>query len=72
MSDPCGCLSCQDAWAETLPPETPIHERFPGAGRRGWRFACELCGNKRCPHHSDHRLECTRSNAPGQPGSVYA
>ena len=32
---------------------------------------CEHCGNKRCPHASDHRLECTGSNAPGQPGSVY-
>jgi len=32
---------------------------------------CEHCGNKRCPHASDHRLECTGSNASGQPGSVY-
>jgi hypothetical protein len=29
------------------------------------------CGNKRCPHASDHDLECTGSNEPGQPGSVY-
>jgi hypothetical protein len=35
------------------------------------RYACERCGNKRCPHHSDHRLECTKSNDPGQQGSVY-
>lgn len=33
---------------------------------------CPKCGNKRCPHASDHRLECTRSNEPGQEGSVYA
>jgi hypothetical protein len=32
---------------------------------------CEHCGNKRCPHASSHRLECTGSNASGQPGSVY-
>lgn len=32
---------------------------------------CENCGNKRCPHASDHRLECTGSNDPGQEGSVY-
>ena len=32
---------------------------------------CPKCGNKRCPHASDHRLGCTNSNAPGQPGSVY-
>jgi hypothetical protein len=32
---------------------------------------CEHCGNKRCPHASDHRLACTNSNEPGQPGSIY-
>jgi hypothetical protein len=31
---------------------------------------CGKCGNKRCPHAADHRLECTRSNAPGQPGAT--
>lgn len=29
------------------------------------------CGNKRCPKASDHRLACTNSNEPGQPGSIY-
>lgn len=33
---------------------------------------CPKCGNKRCPRASNHRLECTGSNAPGQPGSVYS
>ena len=32
---------------------------------------CGECGNKRCPKASDHRLECTHSNAVGQAGSVY-
>jgi len=32
---------------------------------------CPTCGNKRCPHASDHLLACTGSNDPGQPGSVY-
>lgn len=32
---------------------------------------CPICGNKRCPKASDHRLECTGSNEPGQPGSIY-
>lgn len=32
---------------------------------------CPTCGNKRCPHASDHRLGCTGSNEPGQPGSIY-
>lgn len=35
-------------------------------------FCCETCGNKRCPHATDHRLTCTGSNEPGQPGSSYA
>jgi hypothetical protein len=33
---------------------------------------CSTCGNKRCPKAADHTLTCTRSNEPGQPGSVYA
>jgi len=32
---------------------------------------CDICGNKRCPHASNHRLDCTHSNATGQNGSVY-
>ena len=27
---------------------------------------CSICGNKRCPHASDHNYECTNSNEPGQ------
>lgn len=33
---------------------------------------CTNCGNKRCPHAADHRLECTGSNEPNQPGSMYS
>lgn len=36
-----------------------------------WMVLCPECGNKRCPKASDHRLACTNSNEPGQPGSVY-
>lgn len=32
---------------------------------------CNICGNKRCPHATDHELECTNSNEPGQKGSMY-
>jgi DNA-directed RNA polymerase subunit RPC12/RpoP len=32
---------------------------------------CPQCGNKRCSKASDHRLDCTSSNDPGQPGSIY-
>lgn len=27
---------------------------------------CSECGNKRCPHASDHRNACTHSNEPNQ------
>ena len=33
---------------------------------------CSECGNKRCPKATDHRLDCTNDNSPGQPGSWYA
>ena len=32
---------------------------------------CPTCGCKRCPKATDCLLECTDSNDPGQPGSVY-
>lgn len=34
-------------------------------------IVCPECGNKRCPHSTDHNLECTGSNDPGQKGSRY-
>jgi hypothetical protein len=34
-------------------------------------IVCSTCGNKRCPHATDHKLACTNSNEPGQPGSRY-
>ena len=34
-------------------------------------IVCPICGNKRCPHATDHKLACTGSNEPGQPGSWY-
>ena len=41
----------------------------PGAW---WMVVCDTCGNKRCPHATDHENACTHSNAPGQAGSIYA
>lgn len=35
-------------------------------------IVCPQCGNKRCPKATDHALECTQSNEPGQAGSIYA
>ena len=46
-------------------------------GPGGWpaeltrMIVCATCGNKRCPHATDHRDACTGSNEPGQKGSAY-
>lgn len=32
---------------------------------------CPTCGNKRCPHATDHNFACTNSNDVGQPGSRF-
>lgn len=42
-----------------------LSERFSGM------LCCNDCGNKRCPKATDHSLKCTKSNEPGQPGSIY-
>ncbi len=34
-------------------------------------IVCKICGNKRCPHATDHDYECTNSNKPGQDGSIF-
>jgi hypothetical protein len=68
----CSCVRCVDrrtlimkahgaSWSATL----------PGPLLSGWRYACVKCGNKRCPHHTDHNLACTNSNEPGQAGSDW-
>lgn len=68
----CGCITCAGERAEVLRKQgKPFDEWLPTPSSPGWRYACELCGNKRCPHHTNHTLECTGSNEPGQKGSVY-
>lgn len=68
MIEGCLCIACsKDRAKERLTTGTHLSELFTNS----FRYACEICGNKRCPHHSDHRLACTNSNEPGQPGSVF-
>jgi len=58
----CPCYAC-----------TSVREDWDGENwARQWMVLCPTCGNKRCPHASDHRNACTDSNEPGQPGSLYA
>lgn len=58
---------------ETCHCERCAREKAEAAGVFWQRlmYLCRICGNKRCPHATDHRLACTGSNAPGQPGSSY-
>lgn len=63
----CGCYSCTKQRDDVR--ENPTFENM----EIGKRFiACEVCGNKRCPKATDHRLACTNSNEPGQTGSRFA
>ena len=53
----CGCYNCM----RVRDPAYTINHMI----------VCPACGNKRCPHATDHNLACTNSNEPGQPGSRY-
>lgn len=52
----CGCWTC-------------LRERDEP---RTFMILCPICGCKRCPKATDHRLACTESNEPGQEGSAYS
>lgn len=65
----CLCIKCCDARRATIKSDNWQHY-LAMTSFGNFRYACEICGNKRCPHHSDHSLKCTGSNEPGQPGSV--
>ncbi len=58
---PCNCHKCTEAMHKERPATIPIR----------MMILCSKCGNKRCPHATDHELDCTGSNDPGQKGSVY-
>jgi len=65
MSDLCGqCYNClKDVRVDYDQVSLPITSTM--------MILCPICGNKRCPKSTDHRLECTGSNEPGQLGSRY-
>ena len=62
-AEECGCYRCVQESGRKI-------GAFPETMCR--MILCETCGNKRCPHGTDHRLDCTNSNALDQPGSRYA
>lgn len=66
----CGkCLHC--AIHHMKPQPLLVGGTFFDLGPNNRMWLCSECGNKRCPHATDHRLPCTRSNEPNQPGSQY-
>lgn len=66
----CQCARCGDErWSAAHPGKQPTP--FNGPPSMTTMVLCAICGNKRCPHATDHRHACTGSNEPGQPGSSY-
>ena len=66
----CGCYSCARASVAAHP--SPAGNIGPFDPRLCRMFLCPDCGNKRCPKATNHALECSGSNEPGQEGSRYA
>ena len=64
----CWCAHCHNEVVESL-------GGFEVLGANAFSFhhmyLCPDCGNKRCPRATSHALDCSGSNAPGQPGSRY-
>ncbi len=56
----CPCFKCKD---------NPLLGMLNPATM--FMICCTECGNKRCPHSTDHTLACTGSNESGQEGSRY-
>jgi hypothetical protein len=62
----CLCGRCVDEALKQYEPSA----RFAIHNRYYFRYACDVCGNKRCPHHEWHGFKCTGSNKPGQIGET--
>ena len=67
----CHCYKCKEADYNKL-----IADGSPVSKLAFWHpvwlmILCVTCGNKRCPHATNHKLKCTGSNEPGQKGSDY-
>lgn len=59
----CGCYACIG--------NKPVTEGSWITVGMSMMIVCAECGNKRCPHGTDHRHACTGSNEGNQPGSRY-
>lgn len=61
--DRCWCHTCNLDRPSEFSPGLPYASTV--------MIVCPTCGNKRCPHATDHRNKCTGSNESGQAGSAY-
>lgn len=69
--DPCDCHQCRLDRDERNAANYAA-SAAPALGIRSMTMIlCNECGNKRCPHATDHRHACTDSNEPDQQGSIY-
>ena len=68
MDTKCHCYECRK---DDIVGFLDNDEKFPITYAMSRMIVCPTCGNKRCPHATDHNNPCTGSNKPGQPGSRY-
>lgn len=61
-------MNCNNCWRCL----DGVRNEFGFPVTTGKMILCSECGNKRCPHATDHRLKCTGSNEPNQTGSMYS
>ena len=67
-----GCCPCEMPCHACIDKFDIRHPQIPWLLFDSTRMiVCNQCGNKRCPHASDHKLDCTGSNESGQVGSIY-
>ena len=70
MTEDCGkCWECLKNKTISMKFKDDSYYDMPVVNTR--MILCGECGNKRCPHATDHRFTCTGSNEPGQTGSRY-
>jgi hypothetical protein len=69
----CGCETCSRRVGEVIATADPKADFATKIANNpvNRMIVCANCGNKRCPHATDHEEECSGSNDPGQEGSSY-
>ena len=66
----CHCQKCYNDWRKQLTKSKVFMKSNLTPDLTRFRYACEKCGNKRCPHHAHHIYKCTNSNEVDQPREI--